>query len=97
MPKPSASNQLNPKPARSPSAQAQRDRYAYLRAEAKAPYRILRRFIYIAFGASGFIGALVFLIQVMTLQNMSHSVPNLALQLGVMAFMVWLLKVDRLQ
>ena len=71
------------------------DRYARLRAEAKAPYRILRRFIYVAFGASGFIGALVFLAQVMTLQNIQSTLPNLALQLGVLALMIWLLKVDR--
>ncbi|NEP76193.1 MAG: DUF3493 domain-containing protein [Okeania sp. SIO2G5] len=80
----------------SPSSQTPKnDRYARLRAEAKAPYRILRRFIYVAFGASGFIGALVFLVQVMTLQNIQSTLPNLALQLGVLALMVWLLKVDR--
>lgn len=71
------------------------ERYAYLKAEAKAPYRLLRRFIYVAFGASGFVGALVFFVQVLTLQNLSTTVPNLALQLGVLSLMVWLFKVDK--
>lgn len=71
------------------------DRYAYLRAEAKAPYRILRRFIYVAFGASGFIGSLVFLAQVLTFQNMENALPNLALQIGVLALMIWLFRIDR--
>ncbi|MEM9215481.1 MAG: DUF3493 domain-containing protein [Cyanobacteria bacterium P01_F01_bin.150] len=70
-------------------------RYAYLQAEAKAPYRILRRFLYVAFGASGFIGAWIFLLQVLTFQDLNRTIPNLALQLGVCALMIWLLKIDR--
>ena len=95
MPKSSPSNQFNIQSSQSQASKASGDRYARLRAEAKAPYRILRRFIYVAFGASGFIGALVFLAQVMTLQNIQSTLPNLALQLGVLALMIWLLKVDR--
>lgn len=83
------------KPSHSKKAQMSPERYAYLKAEAKAPYRILRRFIYVAFGASGFVGALVFLAQVLTLQNLSTTVPNLALQLGVLSLMLWLFKVDK--
>ena len=94
MPKSSPSNQFM-KSSPSQASNADDDRYARLRAEAKAPYRILRRFIYVAFGASGFIGALVFLAQVMTLQNLQSTLPNLALQLGVLALMIWLLKIDR--
>ncbi|NET08941.1 MAG: DUF3493 domain-containing protein [Symploca sp. SIO2B6] len=77
------------------SPKNERERYAYLRAEAKAPYRLLRRFIYVAFAASGFIGALVFLGEVITLHNMTSAVPNFALQIGVVALMAWLLKIDR--
>ena len=40
------------------------EQYDRLKAEAAAPYRGLRKFIYIAFGASGFVGALVFLAQI---------------------------------
>ena len=95
MPKSSLSDPGGGKSPRSSSSQTDNDRYAYLRAEAKAPYRVLRRFIYVAFGASGFIGALVFLAQLLTLQNMRSNIPNLGLQLGVLALMIWLLKVDR--
>ena len=38
--------------------------YARLKAEAKAPYKGLRKFFYLAFGASGFIGAVVFLAKI---------------------------------
>ena len=71
------------------------DQYAYLRAEAKAPYRVLRRFIYVAFGASGLIGAVVFVAQVLTFQDMGNTIPNLVLQLGVLTLMIWLFKIDR--
>ena len=37
------------------------ERYARLKAESKAPYRGLRKFFYVAFGASGLIGGFVFL------------------------------------
>ena len=72
-----------------------REQYAYLRAEAKAPYRILRRFIYVAFAASGFIGALVFLAEVATGRDVTTALPNLGLQIGVLALMIWLLRVDK--
>ncbi len=36
-------------------------KYARLKAEAANPYRGLRQFIYLGLGASGFIGAVVFL------------------------------------
>lgn len=66
--------------------------YARLKAEAKAPYRGLRQFIYIGFGASGFIGAVVFLAQVLAGRNVSSALPNLALQVGVVALMVALFR-----
>ena len=61
------------------------ERYARLKAEVKAPYRGLRKFIYVAFGASGFIGAVIFLAQL----------PNLALQIGIVALMIWLFRWER--
>ena len=36
------------------------EQYQRLKAEMVAPYRTLRQFVYVACGASGFIGALVF-------------------------------------
>ncbi len=65
---------------------------ARLKAEAAAPYRGLRQFIYIAFGASGFIGALIFLAQLAAGNEISSAVPNFALQVGVVALMVWLFR-----
>lgn len=71
------------------------EKYARLKAEAKAPYRILRQFIYVAFGASGFIGALVFLAQVAAGREVTTALPNLALQLGVITLMVWLFRLEQ--
>jgi hypothetical protein len=71
------------------------EKYAKLKAEAKAPYRVLRQFIYLAFGASGFIGAFVFLAQLAAGHEVTTALPNLALQIGVVALMVWLFRLDR--
>lgn len=69
--------------------------YARLQAEAKAPYRSLRRFIYIAFGISGALGALIFLSQLLSGQGTQAALGNLAVQLGVIALMVYLFRIDR--
>jgi hypothetical protein len=71
------------------------EKYARLRAEAKAPYRGLRKFIYVTFGASGFIGAVVFLAQLAGGQEVTTALPNLALQIGVVALMIWLFRLDK--
>lgn len=69
--------------------------YAQLRAEAKAPYRGLRQFIYVGFGASGFIGAFIFLMQLLAGREVSTALPNFALQVGVVALMVWLFRLEQ--
>jgi hypothetical protein len=69
--------------------------YAQLKAEAKAPYRGLRQFIYLGFGASGFIGAFIFLMQVLAGREVEAALPNLALQIGVVALMVWLFRLEQ--
>lgn len=71
------------------------EKYARLQAELKAPYRGLRQFIYVAFGASGFIGAVVFLAQLLGGQQVASTLPNLALQVGVVALMVWLFRLEQ--
>jgi hypothetical protein len=71
------------------------DTYARLRAEAQAPYRGLRKFAYVAFGGSGAIGGVVFLAQVLAGRDLETALPNLALQAGVVALMVWLFRRDR--
>lgn len=68
--------------------------YARLKAEAAAPYRGLRKFIYVAFGASGLMGGFIFLTQLLAGQNVTETLPNLALQVGVVALMIWLFKLE---
>jgi Low psii accumulation1 / Rep27 len=69
--------------------------YAQLRAEAKAPYRGLRQFIYLGFGASGLIGAFIFLMQLLAGRQVEATLPNFALQVGVVALMVWLFRLEQ--
>ncbi|NEU82502.1 DUF3493 domain-containing protein [Nostoc sp. UIC 10630] len=66
------------------------EQYASLKAEIAAPYRGLRQFIYIAFGASGSIGAFVFFFQVLAGRDVESAMPSLALQVGIVALMVFL-------
>jgi len=71
------------------------EKYARLKAESKAPYRGLRKFFYIAFGASGLIGAFVFLAKLAAGQDLANDFPNFALQVGVVALMVFLFRIDQ--
>ncbi|MGB5973121.1 MAG: DUF3493 domain-containing protein, partial [Nodosilinea sp.] len=64
------------------------EKYARLRAEAKAPYKGLRKFVYGAVGASGAIGAFVFFTQLLAGRDVSSALPNLGIQLGVIAIVV---------
>ena len=66
------------------------EQYARLKAEMAAPYRGLRQFIYIGCGASGLIGAIVFFSQLLAGRDVNSALPNLALQVGVVALMVFL-------
>jgi Low psii accumulation1 / Rep27 len=68
--------------------------YARLKAEAASPYRGLRRFVYLACAGSGVIGGVVFLAKLAAGQDMSENLPNLAVQAGVVALMVWLLRLE---
>lgn len=70
--------------------------YERLRREAKSPYRGLRIFIYIAFAGSGFIGAVVFFARLIAGNgDLETNLGNLALQIGVLALMLWLYRIDR--
>ncbi|MEH1900736.1 DUF3493 domain-containing protein [Nostoc sp.] len=66
------------------------EQYASLKAEIAAPYRGLRQFFYIAFGASGFLGAFVFFFQVLAGRDVESALPSLALQVAIVALMVFL-------
>ncbi len=63
---------------------------ARLVAEMAAPYRGFRKFVYFGCAASGFIGAFVFLSQIIAGRDVSSALPNFALQLGVIALMAFL-------
>jgi len=46
------------------------------------------------FAASGLIGAFVMVAKLAAGQNVTETLPNLALQVGVVALMVWLFRQD---
>lgn len=77
------------------SAHMSAERYARLKAEVAAPYRGLRKFIYGVCAASGLIGAIVFLAQLAAGREVGTALPNLALQIGVVALMVLLFYLDK--
>ena len=66
------------------------EQYARLRAEIAAPYRSLRKFVYFACGASGLIGLVIFLSQLLAGRDVNSALPNLALQIGAVVLMVFL-------
>jgi hypothetical protein len=69
--------------------------YAQLRAEAKAPYRGLRQFVYFSCALSGLIGGVIFLAQIIAGRDVEAALPNFALQAGVVALMVWLFRLEQ--
>ncbi len=70
--------------------------YEKLKAELKAPFLGLRRFIYLACGASGSVGAYIFLTQLLAQKGeMSTNLNNLAVQMGVIGLMILLYRLDR--
>ncbi len=79
-------------PKRKPPEGMSQERFDRLVAESKAPYKGLRKFIYVSFGASGAVGGFVFLTKILAGRDLGQSVPNLALQVGVVALMVFLFR-----
>jgi Low psii accumulation1 / Rep27 len=69
--------------------------YRRLKAEAKSPYRSLRRFFYLAFAGSGFIGGIVFLARLAAGKELETTIPNLAIQVGVVVLMITLYRWDK--
>lgn len=68
------------------------ERYDQLVAESKAPYKGLRKFIYASFGASGAVGGFIFFTKILAGREVAETLPNLALQIGVVALMVFLFR-----
>lgn len=85
----------NTTPRRPPGERLGAEKYARLKEEAKAPYRGLRQFIYMAFAASGFIGGFIFLMQLIAGRDVEAALPNFALQAGIVALMVWLFRLEQ--
>lgn len=71
------------------------EKYAQLKAELQTPYRGLRQFIYVGCGASGFIGAFIFLTQLLVGRDVAAAFPNFALQVGIIVLMVWLYRLEQ--
>jgi Low psii accumulation1 / Rep27 len=78
----------------SPKSSLDPDKYARLRAEAKAPYRPLRKFVYLSFGISGLLGAFIFIVQIAAQRDVAETLPNLGVQIAVVALMVVLFRWD---
>lgn len=68
------------------------EKYARLRAEAQTPYKGLRKFFYLAFAASGLIGAFVFLAKLATGTDTTTNLPNFLLQVALVALMIFLFR-----
>ncbi len=83
------------RPPTKPLKRLDDERYARLKEEAIAPYRGLRKFVYFAIGISGFIGTFIFLTQILAGREVEAALPNFALQVGIVALMVWLFRIDR--
>jgi hypothetical protein len=69
------------------------EKYARLRAEAKAPYRGLRQVVYLTAGASAAIGAFIMITQGLAGRATDDLVPNLLIQFGVLGtvgLLLWL-------
>lgn len=72
------------------------EQYERLRREAKSPYRGLRKFIYITFAGSGFIGAVIFFARLIAGNGeLGANLGSFGLQIGVLALMLWLYRIDR--
>lgn len=71
------------------------EKYARLKAEAKAPYKGLRKVFYFVCGASGLIGAFIFLLQIAAGTDTGQNLPNLAVQLGVVGIAIALWRWDK--
>lgn len=71
------------------------DKYERLKSELKTPYKGLRKFIYFSFGVSGLLGALIFFTKLIAGREIGETLPNFALQVGLVALMVWLYRLEK--
>lgn len=71
------------------------DQYARLKSEIANPYKGLRQFLYLGFGASALIGAFIFCLQILSGRNLGSAAPNFALQLSIFTLMLLLWRWER--
>ena len=71
------------------------NKYKRLKAELKNPYKGLRKFIYFSFGVSALLGAFIFLTKLIAGREIGETLPNFALQVGVVALMIWLYRLEK--
>ncbi|MEM9156101.1 MAG: DUF3493 domain-containing protein [Cyanobacteria bacterium P01_F01_bin.33] len=79
-----SSGHLFDMPPRKPSS-LPFDERVRLTSELAAPYRKIRQFVYLAAALSGGLGGVIFFFRVIAGQDLAQTVPNLAIQLGVVA------------
>lgn len=72
-----------------PSGMSQ-ERFERLVQETKSPFKGFRKVIYGAVGASGLLGAFVFLTQLIAGREVNTALSNLAVQMGVIGLAVFL-------
>ena len=77
--------------AKPPKGMSQ-ERYDRLVAESKAPYKGFRKVIYASAGASGAVGGFIFFTQILAGRDVAGALPNLAVQIGVVAIAVFLFR-----
>jgi len=68
---------------------------ARLRAEARAPYRGLRQFFYLAFAASALLGSVVFFFKLLAGREIVTTLTSFGLQVGILSLMIWLYRLEQ--
>ncbi len=81
---------VQPNSPKGTNKQLDRETYARLKAEIAAPYRGLRRFFYFAAAGSGFVGAFIFLTQILAGRDVETALSNLGVQAAVIAVAAFL-------
>jgi uncharacterized membrane protein len=88
---------VQPNSPKDANKQLDRETYTRLKAEIAAPYRGLRRFFYLAAAGSGFIGAFIFLTQILAGRDIEAALSNLAVQAVVIAIAAFLWRWEQRQ
>jgi Low psii accumulation1 / Rep27 len=79
-----------PNPPMSDLRQTNPEKYAALTAEAQAPFRSLRLFVYASCVISAGVGGMVIFLGILAGRNLEVAIPNFAVNAGVVALMTWL-------